>query len=395
MTALLVPLPIKSAAKQSTNDSWQTGLQYQVGRPVNILVMGIDQVPGAAQDSKDVFAGRSDTMLLLRVNPEDDSVHILSIPRDTQIELPGVGLTKVNDANERGGSALAARSVSSVLNNIEIDRYVRISTGAFRELVDLLGGVEVYVPYEMKYVDQTQKLNINLEPGLQRLNGDQAEQFARFRHDEKGDIGRVQRQQMLLKALLKQATGPMVIPRMPLLVSSMQKYVDTNLTPEEMLALVETGRKISQGKFKMVMLPGRFSQPNEFIASYWIMDPAGRDRVMQQYFGVEPLTFSETSSSGLNNFRIAVQNASNHPNAAFEMQDYLAKKGFTNVFLTTDWPDHQSKTEIIVQRGDIKGADELQQALQLGTVTEDSTGDLDSDLTIRVGDDWVRPNQAK
>ncbi|MFM7449471.1 MAG: LCP family protein [Leptolyngbyaceae cyanobacterium] len=395
MTAFLVPLPIKSAVKPSTHNFWQMGLQYRVGRPINILVMGIDQVPGAAQGSQEVFAGRSDTMLLLRVNPEDDSVHILSIPRDTQINLEGVGITKINDANARGGASLAARSVSGVLNQVEIDRYIRISTGAFRELVDLLGGVEVYVPAPMHYIDNTQKLNINLEPGLQRLNGDQAEQFARFRHDEKGDIGRVQRQQMLLKALLKQATNPLTIPRLPLLVSGMQKYIDTNLTPEEMLALVETGRKLSQGNFKMVMLPGRFSEPNEFIASYWIMNIQGRDRVMQQYFDVEPIGLTEEPSLQLNSFRIAVQNASNHPNAAFEMQEYLAQRGFTNVFLTTDWPDHQAKTQIIVQRGDIQGAESLQQALHLGIVTEDSTGDLDSDLTIRLGNDWTIPHHSK
>jgi LCP family protein required for cell wall assembly len=353
--------------------------------------MGIDRVPEAAAESKEVFNGRSDTILLLRVDPTDDSVRLMSIPRDTQVDIPGYGVTKINDANVVGGASLAAKTVSSVLNGVEVDRYVRISTGAFRELVDLLGGVEVYVPKPMSYTDQTQKLKIDLAQGLQTLNGDQAEQFARFRHDENGDIGRVQRQQLLLKALLKRATSPAVIPRLPVLLSSMRKYIDTNLSPEEMMALLGAGRKLSQGNFKMVMLPGRFSRPDEFVASYWIMDPQGRDRVMQQYFGVEPTSLTAEPPAAASALRIAVQNASGRPDAAAEVQKYLANLGFYNVYLTDDWPDLQPATQIIPQRGDLDSAKSLRSVLGRGQIEAESTGDLDSDLTIRVGQDWDKP----
>ncbi len=390
MAALLVPLPMGLIAKDKTTrstDMWQVGLGYNVGRPVNILVMGIDRVPGAQPGDKAMFTGRSDTMLLLRVDPEQDSVSLLSIPRDTQVEVPGVGMDKINDANVQGGATLAARTVSSVLNGVPIDRYVRVSTDAFKELVDLLGGVEVNVPKPMVYEDKTQKLKINLQPGLQTLSGDQAEQFARFRADDLGDIGRVQRQQALLKALRQKITNPTVIPRIPGLVRAMQKYIDTNLSVEEMMALVGAGRKISEGKFKMVMLPGRFSAPNEFVASYWIMDPTGRDRVMQQYFGVEPLGLGATQATGT--LRIAIQNASTNPKAAAQMRQHLAQLGFQDTYLIDD-ASPQSQTVLIAQRGDLEAANSLQTALGAGTVEADSTGDLESDITIRVGNDWVK-----
>jgi LCP family protein required for cell wall assembly len=391
--ALLIPLPtglaLHDKKERSLEDLWQTGFQYQVARPVNVLVMGIDRVPGAAENSKAIFDGRSDTMLLLRLDPNDDSVKLLSIPRDTQVDIPGIGVTKINDANVEGGPKLAATTVSSTLNGVQIDRYVRVSTESFRELVDLLGGVEVNVPKPMSYTDQTQKLKINLSPGLQTLNGDQAEQFARFRHDDYGDIGRVQRQQMLMRALLKRLTNPMVIPRLPGLISTMQKYIDTNLSTEEMLALVGAGRKLSQGNFKMVMLPGRFSAPGEFRASYWIMDPAGRDRVMQQYFNISSTGEVADSSRSATALRIAVQNASSHPDAAYQMRQHLAKLGFNNVILAPDWSEQQAQTEIVVQQGDLSGAAELKERLGFGAVEADSTGDLESDLTIRVGEDWV------
>jgi polyisoprenyl-teichoic acid--peptidoglycan teichoic acid transferase len=389
--ALMVPLPVGLVAKDKDGGSnlWQVGLGYHVGRPVNILLMGIDLAAGAKPDTSDSFDGNSDTMLLLRVDPVADQVSLLSIPRDTQVELPGMGTSKINAANAEGGPKLAAQTVSATLNGVQIDRYVRVSTAAFRELVDLLGGVEVYVPKRMQYEDKTQKLKIDLSPGLQTLSGAQAEQFARFRHDDLGDIGRVQRQQALLKALRQKLTSPTVIPRIPLLLQTMQKYIDTNLSMEEMLALVSAGRKLAEGGVKMVMLPGRFSSPDEYRASYWIMDPTGRDRVMKQYFGVEPVDFTAiTEEPAATSLKIAIQNASDYPNAPDQLRETLAKLGFTNVYISSELSDRQSQTEVIPQRGDLVAAENLQQALGLGKVQADSTGDVESDITIQVGNDW-------
>ncbi|MDX2239301.1 MAG: LCP family protein [Leptolyngbyaceae cyanobacterium bins.302] len=391
VAALLLPLPLGMVAKDGESrplDMWQVGLGYRVGRPVNILVMGIDRVPGVEPGDAKLFTGRSDTMLLVRVDPINDSVSLLSIPRDTQVNIPGSETDKINDANVQGGATLAAQTVSSVLNGVKVDRYVRVSTDAFKELVDLLGGVQVNVPKPMVYEDKTQKLKINLSPGFQTLNGDQAEQFARFRGDDLGDIGRVQRQQALLKALRQKLTSPTVLPRLPGLVQAMQKYIDTNLSFEEMMALVGAGRKLSEGKFKMVMLPGRFSTPDEFVASYWIMDPAGRDRIMKQYFDVEPLGYSESPATG--SIRIAIQNASSDPAAASKMREYLAAQGFQDTYIINDLNTQTAQTLLIAQKGDLDAATSLKEKLGLGTVEADSTGDLESDITIRVGNDWLK-----
>ena len=387
--ALITPLPGAVAPAEGQkifNDLWRSGFQYRVGRPVNILVMGIDQVPGAPDNSEEIFSGRSDTMLLLRIDPSDNTVNLLSIPRDTQVEIPGIGVTKINQANASGGPALARQVVTNTMNGIEVDRYVRVSTSAFRELVDLLGGVEIYVPERMSYVDNTQKLKIDLAQGWQTLNGDRAEQFARFRHDNLGDIGRVQRQQALIKALRSKLASPLVLPRVPSLITMMQKYIDTNLSVEEMLALVNFGVKLEKDDFKMVMLPGRFSAPDEFSASYWIMEPQGRDRVMQDYFKIGSADASSTTAS--TPIRIAVQNASSQTDAGNQFANYLASLGYKNVYLTQDWADHQDKTQIIVQKGDLQSAKTLQGVIGFGGVEAASVGDLESDLTIRLGEDW-------
>jgi LCP family protein required for cell wall assembly len=373
-------------------DLWGRGFQYKIARPVNVLVMGIDRVPEAPKNSTEVFAGRSDTMLLLRLDPKDNSVRMLSIPRDTQVNIPGVGLAKINDANVEGGAALAARVVSRTLNDVPIDRYVRVTTEAFRELVDLVGGIEVFVPYPMKYTDVTQNLNINLEQGWQTLNGDQAEQFARFRKDQNGDIGRVQRQQALLKALRQRLASPTVLSRLPQVIQVMQQYVDTNLSLEELLAIAGFGLKLQQDDVKMVLLPGRFSDRKEFSGSYWLIDASRRDRVMREYFQQNPAWAASEPHSSSEGVRIAIQNATDDPQLSQRVARYLAAKNFRNVYIVKGWTDRQPQTQIIVQQGDLEAAAALKKVLGLGRVEASSTGDIESDLTIRVGEDWLERN---
>ncbi|MEO8890451.1 MAG: LCP family protein, partial [Coleofasciculaceae cyanobacterium] len=280
--------------------------------------------------------------------------------------------------------------VSRTLNDVQIDRYVRITTEAFRELVDIVGGIDVYVPKPMQYDDNTQNLHIDLAQGWQTLNGNQAEQFARFRKDQFGDVGRVQRQQTLIKALRQRISNPTVLPRLAQAVRVMQQYIDTNLSLEEMLALVGFGLKLEPDNFKMVLLPGRFSTPNESVASYWIMDSAGKDRIIREYFQPNStLNSPEAESNSATQLRIAIQNSTQNPELTERVVEYLAQKNFHNVYIISDWPDRLRQTQIIDQQGDQKAAGILKKVLGVGKVEASSTGDLDSDLTIRLGEDWL------
>lgn len=367
-------------------DLWRNNWQYQLSRPVNILVMGIDPLPGVSNTSHEIFTGSSDTMLLLRLNPNDKSLKVLSIPKDSQVVIPGMGLAKISIANARGGPALAARVVSRSLNNVPIDRYVRITTNTFRELVDLVGGVEVFVPQRMFYRDATQHLEIDLAPGWQTLNGNQAEQFARFRDSEVGDITRVQRQQVVMAALRDRFTSPAILPRLPQLTHMMQNYVDTNLSREEMLALVNFGVELERENFQMVLLPGSLSPLSQDPSSYWL-DGTGLNRVMSGHFGVNSVDGVQKTRS-LNTLRIAIQNASGQRNLSQRVANYLKEQGFNNIYIVSDWPDSQRQTEIIAQQGNLKAAADLRSILERGNIEAASTGDLESHLTIRVGKDW-------
>ncbi|WP_246564051.1 LCP family protein [Leptothoe spongobia] len=392
---LTVPLP-KSLGEATANpplsDLWKSGFRYQVSRPVTLLLMGLDEATDIEGATPNDLVGRTDTMLLTRIDPESESINVMSIPRDTRVEIPGYGIDKINQANVEGGAELAAQTVSYNFNQVEIDRYVRVSTAAFRKIVDLIGGVEVFVPKAMQYEDKTQGLVIDLEPGWQTLSGDEAEQFARFRQDDLGDIGRVQRQQVLLKALRDRMLNPKVITQLPQIVRILQEHIDTNLSTEEILALAGFGLQLDREALNMVMLPGRFSAPQEYRASYWIADTNNTNDVMEQFFHTEPAVAVLANNSprrSISRMRIAVQNASRDPYMAQAVAEHLRNEGFRNVYLIEDWPDFNHQTSVIAQRGDINGAGFLEAVLGAGKVVADSTGDLDSDVTIRVGDDWT------
>jgi LCP family protein required for cell wall assembly len=290
-----------------------------------------------------------------------------------------------------GGPELVAQTLGYNLGNIQVDRYVRINTSAFREIVDLVGGIEVNVPSRMEYTDRTQGLYINLYPGWQTLNGDQTEQFARFRHDGNGDIGRVQRQQMLIKALRERLTNPIVITKLPQAIRVAQRYVDTNLTLEEMLAIANFGLEIDQSQLQMVMLPGRFSTPAEFNASYWLPDWEASASVVQTFLKADGVGIYADNSQDryVADLSIAVQNASGDPEQAASVARYLRESGFNNVYTTVDISGTLARTEVVAQRGDIDSAHMVESLLGVGRTVSESTGDLGADITIRVGQDWV------
>ena len=401
ITALVKPEEPEFVSKildtDGSNPLWLKGFKYTLSQPVNILILGIDYVPGAEPDSRQIFEGRSDTMLVLRVDPKENNVSLLSIPRDTLVTIPGVGRTRINEANVVGGVSLVKEVLSDTLNKIEVDRYVRVSNGAFRELVELLGGVEVFVPRKMSYIDNTQKLKIELAAGWQTLDGEQAEQFARFRDRIYGDIGRIQRQQLLLTALRNRVTSPAMLPSLPGIIRVMQKYVDTNLSFEEMLALVNFGLQLERDQLKMVMLPGRPSEADEYYASYWILNPDDRDRIMYQYFKLDSTALIYHNADSISAYsllpyqvKIAVQNASSDSSLGQRAIDYLRDRGYDNAYLVSESPNREFQTTVIVQGGTLQAAETLTKTLGFGQLEVASIGEIGSDLTIRLGEDSVK-----
>ena len=378
-----------------------TGLRLtELTRPVNILVLGIkvltSDVNNSASETENLryhalvnsFDGLSDTMLLLRFNPEAKKLTLLSVPRDTRTSVEGHGTTKINAANAEGGPALSAQAVSELLNGVAIDRYVRINVQGVEKLVDALGGVSVYVPKDMKYQDDSQHLYINLKAGSHHLNGNQALQLLRFRHDENGDIGRIQRQQILMRALMEQALNPATLSRLPKILSVIQSHIDTNLTIEELMALVGFGVQTQRSNMQMLMLPGQFSEPGQYKASYWLPDSSRIATMMEQHFNVSSLDSQQTIDR--EHLSVAIQDSTGSDRAVQALVNTLQEFGYRNIYIAKRWSEPLDVTHIVAQQGDSNSAEVIRSSLNVGEVRVESTGNLSSDITIQLGKDWLR-----
>jgi polyisoprenyl-teichoic acid--peptidoglycan teichoic acid transferase len=373
-------------------------------RPVNILVMGtkvlssdLKEVPPELKNKGyhslvNSFEGLTDTMLLLRFNPEDQKLSVMSIPRDTRTEIPGIGVKKINEANAEGGPALAARSASELLGGVGIDRYVILNVQGVEALVNALGGVTVHVPKDMKYQDDSQHLYINLKAGRQRMNGNQVLQLLRFRYDEYGDIGRIQRQQMVMRSLMEQTLNPATITRLPQILQVIQSYLDTNLTVEELVALVGFGSQVNRSNTQMLMVPGEFSNPGEFDASYWLPNHNRIQDIMARHFNFGTI---EEADDRPENVRITIQDGTKQPTLAQSILGQLKSSGYTDTGIGQPWNENLSVTRIVAQQGDTRKAEEIRSALGFGEIRMESTGDLSSDVTIQLGKDAMRAGDKK
>lgn len=183
----------------------------------------------------DVGGGNTDVIFTLRV--ENGHTHITQIPRDTYIESPQFGPMKLNALYAYGGTEAVKEELSERLNR-PVGHHVVVNLGAIRHMGDVLGGVEVNVPKRMYYIDNSQGLTIDLQPGVQLLRGRDLEGFLRFRHDEEGDLGRIDRQKLVLDALFRKLTRPENLLRLPALLAAAGTDFKTDLGPMQIGGLI-------------------------------------------------------------------------------------------------------------------------------------------------------------
>jgi LCP family protein required for cell wall assembly len=214
-------------------DGPPVGTNHQVVNPFSTWTrMGDKEVVILGTD---VGGGNTDVMYTLRV--ENGVTKLTQVPRDTYMDSQRFGALKANALYAYGGADAVKEELSRHLGR-PVEHHILVNLSVIRRLGDALGGLEVDVPKRMVYVDKTQGLYINLQPGKQVLKGNDIEGFLRFRHDEMGDIGRLDRQRLLLKALFDQITKPESLVRMPSLLAAAGKDMSTDLGPMEIGGLM-------------------------------------------------------------------------------------------------------------------------------------------------------------
>lgn len=272
ITKIFQKLTISNHNKEHADFALPFGLRRQ-----NILFLGVD----ASGNPNDLWTGtRTDTIILVNIDPRTKSVNALSIPRDSKVYLPGdKGVNKINAAHALGGIEMTKRTIEDTLG-VHIDRYIMVHDSAVKEIVDAMDGLDVYVEKPMHYNDNAGHLHINFNKGNHHLDGQQAVEYLRFRHDALGDIGRTQRQQWLLRSLLTKMKQPSTITKIPDIISVAKKYVKTDMSFYEMSQYAALTKHIDMDKIEVAMLPGAPNQRG--YISYWILDPEKTQEVVNR-----------------------------------------------------------------------------------------------------------------
>lgn len=246
-------------------------------RKQNILLLGVDSNGSKTDPWKGT---RSDTIVVLNIDPKTRSVNAISVPRDSKVYLAdGYGIQKINAAHALGGIRATKQTVEETLG-IKIDRYIVVSDEAVKKLVDALGGVPIYVEKNMKYDDYAGKLHVHLHKGLNVLDGQNAVGYLRFRHDGLGDIGRTQRQQWFLRGLLEKIQTPQAIAKIPEMINITNTYIKTDLSLYEMSQYAALAKSFDMDKIEVATLPG--SPNKKGSTSYWILDPTKTQEVVNR-----------------------------------------------------------------------------------------------------------------
>ena len=263
---------------------------------VNILLMGIDRRPG------EPFVSRTDSMMIISIDPVGNQASILSVPRDLYVVIPGRGRDRINTAfvygaagnNPAGGAALSMQTVEYNLG-VPINHYALVDFSAVIQGVDTLGGIDVNVPFTINdptYPDMFYGFDpLFIPAGLQRMDGQLALKYARTRHVD-NDFGRAQRQQQVIlaardKALSLGVTG--LLAKAPLLYQQMEQGIRTDLSLDQIVALAKTASEVPAENIQSDVLDFDYvtSYKTETGAQVLVLDNQKAAGLIQQLFYAE------------------------------------------------------------------------------------------------------------
>ena len=251
---------------------------------MNILLLGVDE-----------GGHRSDTIMLVSVDNVKKDIKLMSIPRDTKITLNNGKVMKINACMGMKNREQFMIETIRTITKMPVHYYCEINFDGFKEIIDILGGVDYNVPFDMNYDDPAQNLHIHLKAGQQHLNGQAAHDFVRFRHNNKGsevyapgeyykgDIGRISAQQAFLSELFRQKMQPQYILKAPELINAAYKYVRTNFTVKTAVEFISMLKSTDTTELKTFLLPGTDRYENRI--SYYIYSPSETKKLVLEEFG--------------------------------------------------------------------------------------------------------------
>jgi LCP family protein required for cell wall assembly len=411
------PTPDSSGAVQIEDAN--TPLQPASGPPppewdganrVSILVMGLDFRDWQAQEG----APRTDTMLLLTVDPINRTAGMLTIPRDLWVNIPGgFDYGRINTAYSLGesyelpggGPGLAVDTVEELLG-VPIDFYAQVDFGAFVRFIDEIYGVKINVPEKIK-IDPLGDNNTKwLQPGVQNLPGDLALAYVRARKTEGGDFDRAERQQQVVLAMrnqiLRKKMLPLLISKAPILYNELSSGINTNLNLDQAIRLAWMATQIPEENIKRGSIGAdQINFATSPDGGQQVLKPLSekirllRDEIFTDTGAASPAAANMDPAELMQTegARVAILNGSYTPGIAARTTDYLKSLG-VNVTQTDNAEKATPYTEITFYTGKPYTVKFLVELMSIDPIRIRHFYDPASpvDITVTLGDNWAQNN---
>lgn len=396
---------------------------------VNILLLGVDQRPSQT------MPGLTDTMMLVTVDPAHGQVGMLSIPRDTWVKIPAYEIyNKINTAHRfgeiknypGGGTALAKQTVSDLIG-YPVHYYIRVNFEGFREIIDLVGGIDIDVPRDLSdptYPDENYGFDpLFIPAGRQHMDGATALKYARTRHVD-NDFERGRRQQQVILALrdkvLSQDMLPTLIRNLPALVRSLSKSIQTDIPVDRLITLAEISRQVDFSQVEQAVIDCSLGECTYSEAGAWILIPdrnkirAVVDRLFAEPVALPVATESPAVGGSIvitttdpvtatvapddlrqrlqaENARILVLNGTTTKGLARRVADWLAAQGFAVASIGDAERSNYQRASLISYHDKPFTLTQLSSLLGVGAseVRNPPPGETDIDIRLVVGEDMV------
>jgi LCP family protein required for cell wall assembly len=376
---------------------------------VTLLLIGLDYRDWSNETST---ASRSDTMILLTIDPVAKTAGILSVPRDLWAVIPGFSPNKINTAYyfgelykvPGGGPALAMRTVEQVIG-VPIDYYAQIDFEAFERFIDLIDGVKIDVPYAITVDPLGSDTNPkNLKPGVQLLPGNVALAYARERKSQGGDFGRAERQQQIIIGIRDRILDFNLLPG--LVANASQIYnelsdgIHTNLSLNDALRLAVLASQIEKEDIRQGVIGEKYitygRSPDDLAILIPIPDKIRelRDEIFTSNTALGPLTGGTPEERfAIEGARISLQNGTQSGDIASATQTYLQGLG-ANIVEANNAERAYSDTIIIDHSGNPYTLAFLAELFDLPSraIIHDFIPNSSIDVEIKLGADWIANN---
>ncbi len=379
---------------------------------VTVLVMGLDYSDWRKQTEGWSDASRTDSMILLTVDPLSKTAGMLSIPRDMWVNIPGgYGYYKINQAYyfgeldklPGGGPGLAMDTVEKFIG-VPINYYAQIDFAAFEKFIDDLGGVEIDVPAEIT-VGVMFESEVTLKPGKQVLSGKVALGYARQRYTDGGDVDRANRQQQVIMAIRDKILSinmlPTLIAKAPDLYAQLSAGIKTNLTLDQVIQLAYLATQIPQDSIKKAVISyneaalGTSPDGLSILVPYPDKIRLLRDQVFSTGGPVGPAAVGQDPKAlaVAENARITVLNGSAVGGMAAKTGTYLKDQGL-NVIEEGNADQVYQNTTIIIYSGKPYTAAYLAQMMSVSNarILNQYSTDATTDISVIIGRDWAQKN---